>query len=192
MKFITALQNVTKTPANTDHIDPDDVANLANVNSYDIDYDLLNKRIKAYWLVVWNCTDTWVGLCAIYVDGKLVGSSYQHARKAQIDFSFISKECAEMFIDAVRASCIPAEPAYDIASAEELDEDLAEFYTLHNTGSFVENIAYYKGMPVKVKHGYGYSTDAVIFSLVDGESSTVSASDVQFKIRTDDAGSKNI
>jgi hypothetical protein len=55
-------------------------------------FDELDKRLKAYPICDWRCTDTMVGLYAIYLDGIAVGTSFQSARKSERYFKWVSQE----------------------------------------------------------------------------------------------------
>ena len=67
------------------------------------DYDdELNRRLKAYPLFDWLCTDEMVGLYAIYLDGEPMGCYYRSGRKMGYEFYWLSPETA----DAVRQTLL--------------------------------------------------------------------------------------
>jgi hypothetical protein len=56
--------------------------------------DEFNKRLKAYPIATWLCTDSVVGYYAYYFDGYFIAMSTQMGRKCDKNFIWISKEKA--------------------------------------------------------------------------------------------------
>lgn len=141
MKLIDILTNVDK--SDSDYVDQEDLREyfqLANYGDYSDEFD---KRVKGYYVVRWYCTDTYVGLMAIYLDDELVGMSRQTARKNKCEFEWLSQEAAER----VRNVLSPATPKFDILDP---DTDYAPFYSVSYSGEVLDLEGFYKGVPVKV------------------------------------------
>ena len=97
MKLIDALRNVQRPDGGRwDFLSPvEAICSDLGINSL-WDYpDELDTRLKSYPVVDWLCTDTTVGLFAIYLDGVLVGMSFQSARKSDRTFKWVSQEAAD-------------------------------------------------------------------------------------------------
>lgn len=57
--------------------------------AWDPEFD---KRMRAYPIRVWMCTDTMVGIYVYFLDGELVAVSCQSARKSSKTYRFVSDE----------------------------------------------------------------------------------------------------
>ena len=101
MKLLDALQQV-KEPEITEktvwnHVPPIDTLtselNAADIWEYD-EHEVV-KRLCVYTLFEWMCTDTRVGLRALYFDGEPVAAIYQRGRKSALSIRWVSQEKAE-------------------------------------------------------------------------------------------------
>jgi len=52
----------------------------------------IQERLKCYSMITWYCTDTYVGMLAYALDGKLVCYSWQFGRKCETEFFFKDEE----------------------------------------------------------------------------------------------------
>lgn len=84
-------------------------------------YEELDQRLKAYPIRTWLCTDTTVGLYAIWMDGVPVGCSWQSCRKANVGYSWINAEAATLVRDML-LSMIKIEPFPLIAEGAMLSD----------------------------------------------------------------------
>lgn len=140
MKIIDALKNVDK--SNPCYLDIDDLANELQLYTATMNYEVIEQRLKEYYLMKWYCTDTWVGVSAIYLDGELVGCITQNARKAEKIYSWISLLC----VDKVRQVILEC-MEFDDAVYEIIDptDPVVEYYSvdyssqLLDTEGFVNN-----------------------------------------------------
>lgn len=146
IKLIDALRNVDK--SDPSWVNMEGLAEALGVN-YDYDQDH-GDRFKAYYLIKWYCTDTWVGVQAIFLDDELVAMSKQTARKESEQISFVSAEAA----DKVR-ELIYAKQYVDLV---ESDMEVGPFYTVQFGSQLLTKEGFYNGKPVTVVRTWeGYS-----------------------------------
>jgi hypothetical protein len=148
MKLIDALLNVNKIDSYY-NIDVNELCSYVDINYYDIDYDKLNARLKAYWVSKHLCTDTWVGTKAMYLDDELIGMSTQSARKSPIEYSFISLEKYLKLKDFLLSLVAPSESDIDIISDEDLQLDIGDTYHVQFSNQILSKNGYYMGKQVK-------------------------------------------
>jgi hypothetical protein len=139
MKLIDALLNVDK--SQSDYVNDEDLFESFGI-PYHWDSNVADQ-LKAYYVIRWCCTDTWVGLRAIYLDDELVGMSTQSARKSNESFKWLSKEAANKVRQLIQPD--PAEP--DLI---DLDEEIQPFYTVAYSSQIIDDEGFYQGRPVKV------------------------------------------
>lgn len=146
MKFIDALNNVRKDSNN--QVDPDIsvFAEVAMVNEFGINYSKFTEGLKGYWLTVNLCTDTWVGVIAVYLYGELIGYTRQDYRKSDIELYFLSHEKAKKTINFVKSLDEEA-PFYKID--DNLDEEIGR-QSVEYTSELLEDNGYYNGAKVTV------------------------------------------
>lgn len=109
----------------------------------------LERRLKAYWLTRWYCTDTWVGTRVYFFDERPVAYSHQPARKSNERFYFVSQADAE----ALRSFLIQfqAQSPTDYEVIPNLDEDVLEAsHRLQFSGQLMDYLGLYQGQPVEV------------------------------------------
>lgn len=191
MKLLEALRNVDR----SDPVFPD-VEEIASDLDLNVWYSDLpsdhEERLKAYWLIKWNCTDTWVGVKAIYFDGTLVGMSKQDARKSSIEFRWMSRAAAADLATYLR----PETKVTDVIHEEDEVED---FYSLgyvsqllHDEGSIV-SAETGERIPVTVerdelrrRNAWGYKFDGdgqdINVKLPDGSLKQIHISDLHLAI----------
>jgi hypothetical protein len=146
MKLIDAIRNVTR-PAEPDrwrHSAP-----LEEIcEALGIDYDWnepeeLQTRLQSYPIFNWLCTDTHVGLNAIYFDGEPVGCSMQTARKSSTNVEWISAEDARRVREAILS--YREEKLFDLIKPDaEIGDDAGVAYT----SQALTNEGTYQGRPV--------------------------------------------
>lgn len=108
---------------------------------WNCDWDLLNSRLKAYWVANHLCTDTWVGITAIFLDEQFAGLSYQTARKADTKYMW-----AESMAENVKYFLLECKnEATPCLSYIDMDEDLGEGYPINYTGQMLVKKVLYKG-----------------------------------------------
>ena len=94
---MTTLQHVNSldrtNPLLSSNVDWEAISSALNVSDLS---DSDDTRLKAYHLIVWHCTDSYVGARAYFLDDKFVAISTQVGRKYGEEFEFTSQQDAEM------------------------------------------------------------------------------------------------
>ena len=136
------------------HINWEELARELNVDLY---YSV-DERLKAYYLKMWYCTDSYVGIRAYFLDGKFVAISNQLGRKCGEDFSFVSDEIFKE-LRAYLFSLIQMyeyKPKIDIL--EGLDEEIPNTYKIEYNSQILHKTALLEGKRVKIlRKNYPYS-----------------------------------
>lgn len=181
MKLLDALINVDKSDGNTTEVYCDEIFEVADVSEYDIDLSKFEKGLKGYWLYRHMCTDTMVGIMAIYLNGELVGYTEQQARKSATYLYFISGIAANKTIDFVK-SCVlvPEEIRYRIMSNVEIED----FQSVYYTGQLVEKVGYVDGKKAiaQFKRLVNIIDKQLDVMYEDGSIETINCSDFKFPI----------
>lgn len=110
MKLLDAIQQVKQPESKYSWAYSEDLDELSEALDlpplYGSAWDAADLRLQSYPLFTWTCTDTGVGLRALYFDGKPVAATYQPYRKSDKEFKWVSKEAA----DKVREFLISLNP----------------------------------------------------------------------------------
>ena len=127
VKLIDALRNVDRLENNlASRFSLHTFVEFFNYNYTDQDDEKFETRVKLYWVFSHYCTDTIVGLEAIYMDNVLIGYRYLAHRKSSTEHKFLSKELMEQLRTFV-GDCISTDIndwASDIISEEELQKEI--------------------------------------------------------------------
>ena len=127
-----------------------DWENLSSI--YDI-YDLGwsdDERLKCYHIQVWQCTDSWVGINAYFLDDKFVCLSQQSSRKSTPEFEFISKDASDSvhkYLSSLRD--IP-DPTISILSNDDLDTEIESTFSTNYSGEIIHKTGKYRGHDIKI------------------------------------------
>jgi len=146
MKLIDALKNVIKTNENSSSVDPEDLFHAVGLQYDWGSWEAFNKRVSAYWIVRWNCTDTWVGLQALYLDDELIGAMSQNARKNDKIISFVSVDMADKFRNFCVSLMQEEERHYDLI---DLNEEINPTYSVDYNDMLVDDEGFFKNRPCK-------------------------------------------
>jgi hypothetical protein len=84
-----------------------------------------DSRLKAYHIITWYCTDSYVGSRAYFLDNEFVAISEQTGRKYDEEFRFVSKEAA----DKVR-NYILSMQEYREPSLLDVNEETSDYYSI--------------------------------------------------------------
>ena len=97
----------------------------------------------------WNCTDTWVGDNAIYLDGELICITHQSARKWPVEIKWVSKEVFVRVSAFVRSL---AEDEDDYKKYIDFESEVDASYKLEFTNQLLVNhsTAVYQGRTVRI------------------------------------------
>jgi hypothetical protein len=147
MKLIDAIRNVTR-PAAPDpwrHSAPlEEICEALGIQYDWNEPEELQSRLQSYPIFNWLCTDTHVGLNAIYLDGEPVGASMQTARKSSANVEWISAEDARRVRDAIMS--YREEKLFDLIKPDtEIGDDASVAYV----GQALTSEGFYQGRPVK-------------------------------------------
>lgn len=127
MKLEDAIRNVLRPQddGNWDFaVDGDAVNGALGLSDPCVYPDELNARLKAYPIAVWTCTDTEVGLYAIWLDGKPVGSMSRRYRRFAFDVRWLSKHDAD-HVRSVIASYATTDHEIALVGDMDIGEDFA-------------------------------------------------------------------
>lgn len=139
MKLIDALLNVKKDEP--DDIDIELFFQEFNLNCGSIDYTKYMSSVKAYWIKKWYCSDTWVGMKAIYLNDELVGYLNQVGRKCGVSIKYVSEESAKKlktFIEDLLGDI-------ENFSIIDMNEEIGKFYAVDYTQQLLDKEGFYNG-----------------------------------------------
>jgi hypothetical protein len=108
-------------------------------------HDKVDERIREYPLATWYCTDTHVGLFAIWFDDRPVASAFQPARKSDKTIQWVSVKDAE----EVRNFFLSLLPKPDFHLLDP-NEDLGEHWNVGYVDQPLTDDGFYQGRPVKI------------------------------------------
>jgi hypothetical protein len=100
----------------------------------------------------WNCTDTWVGDNAVYLDGELICITYQPYRKSSVEIQWVSKEVFDRVSAFVRSL---AEDEDDYKKYIDFESEVDASYKLDCTNQLLghHSTAEYQGRTVRIDRG---------------------------------------
>lgn len=141
-----------------------------------------DKRLKAYYIQKWLCTDTWVGSMVIFFDDKFVAYSYQSARKNSTNFYFVPEG-----IHVLREFIMKLLVADEGCQPElvDMDHQFEEFYRLGYADAVLNRKAFLDdGAAVEiVNEGWrGYGVNDVLVKMADGTQKRMNVIDLKFRI----------
>ena len=93
------------------------------------DWEKFEKCVAQVWLISWMCTDTMVGIKAIYLHDELVAVTVQRYRKSDMVIYFISPETKLKMKKFIESIIIRDETDY-FSYINEISDDLVEKYEL--------------------------------------------------------------
>jgi hypothetical protein len=185
MKLSEIIEKIDKTQTN--HASFDEVSDACNLpHSYDIDYDLFESLVTAYYFVKWYCTDTWVGGKIWFVgdNDNPVAISMQTARKNKVKFNFLSKE-AYLLLKETSLHCMKLEKETDNIAFADLDEEWGDHYSVLYPEELLVKTGYYNGQLVKLhRERFNYDTPSeewhmINITLPDGEIKRVNLKEIK-------------
>ena len=162
-----------------------DFEGLANsLDIYDFYYSE-DIRLKAYFIKVWYCTDSWVGIRAYFLDDEFIAISEQKGRKCDERFEFVSVELAKKVRDYI----------FELKNVEEfspsiikiLDEEIEDdTYSIEFAEQIIHKSAYLNGEKVKIVKcrwpgRLGSENFHKVEILHNGENKTVDCRNLRFK-----------
>ena len=139
--------------------DWEELSSIFNINNL---YYSEDERLKVYFIKKWYCTDSYVGLRAYFLNGVFVATSYQVGRKADEDFSFVSKALALELKNYLLEISVneEIEPNYDIIDESDLDEEIPNTYKIEFNTQILHKTALLNGERVEIlKTRYNWGDD---------------------------------
>lgn len=168
MQLIYALINVDKSEKNTDSwFSLEDFCRIAGCNEYDVDNTKCYTRLHAYWINCWLCTDTFVGMRAIYLGDRLVGMSIQTSRKSDVDILFIGQYEADLVCTWIR-ECRIDKNTYEIIEMSELEGDIGSGDTVIFPSQILDKVGTVDGRPcIVIDNSGGYPDYKILVKFTD-------------------------
>lgn len=125
-----------------------------------------DERLKAYHVKTWQCTDTWVGWEAYFLDKELVCISSQNARKSDKDFEFISKESFIKVRDYLLSLTLEDEDKN--INILDLELEIPEKYVIEYSNQILHKTAWLDNNKVEIiKKRYSYEEKDKYFHTVE-------------------------
>ena len=146
MRLIDALTNVIKTKENEAGTDEYEFGISVGIGD-SIPWDKFNDAVKAYWVSKHCCTDTWVGMSAVYLNGELVAGTSQDARKSDYFISYLNEECAEKMRTFIFSIMDAQDCSYQLLG-DDLYKDIPDFTNCDYTQQIIDKEGFYNGKPV--------------------------------------------
>lgn len=159
------IANIDKNGKTKTDPDWEELAQACNIDYLHYSND---TRLKAYWIKVWYCTDTWVGIAAYFLDDEFVCLSNQTGRKCGIDFKFVSED-AYYKVEKYLRSLVEVDTDVQIPLIGDLlDEELEDTYTVEYNTQILQNTAIYNGEVVTItKKKYDWEDKDKYFHTVE-------------------------
>lgn len=147
MKLVDAIRNVTHPadPYGRAYDAPIEVMSNVLLSQELFQWpESLDRRLRAFPIFHWICTDTLAGMEAYFLDGEPVGCGYRASRKSMLRIRWLSKEHAER----VRAVLLEHmdKPAYDILDP---DEDIPDTFSVQFAGQAPTDDGFHQGEPAR-------------------------------------------
>lgn len=144
LKLLNALANVDRSQP-SQYVDSSELGAALSIDFYCGIPVAYEERVKSYWLIKWRCTDTWVGLQALFFDDELMGRIWQDARKSPVSIAFVSNESAHRLRDYM----LTASPDNQYSLINPTDE-LDDTYGVEYGSQLLVDSGLYQGQPVTV------------------------------------------
>ena len=140
MKLKHLIQQVDTTGHKHD-VDVESVAQTFDINFWGWDD---SERMVEYAIKEWCCTDTWVGLYVIFLDGVAVGISNQDARKSRKEYKWLDEKSAEKVKNYCLSLVDTSIEKGDILTDKELEWDWGRFYQLSYSSQILGKTVWYR------------------------------------------------
>ena len=179
MKLKDIIANIDKSDKNSSSVDIDRMINDMGIYGY-ISQDA--DRLKAYYFLNWQCTDTFVGGRAYFFDDELVATTWQDARKSSEDFEWVSKDAYKTIRNYLLSLIEENEQSIEIV---DLEQDFGVGYPVsYGSQLIIDNVIYKPtGETVKVIKKYRDMEDIKKWKLIqiaysDGRKEEVGIEDI--------------
>lgn len=121
-----------------------DLNHYANFWSEDYDEDSFERRFKHIPIAPWYCTDQWVGLYALALDGEVIALSFQQGRKCDTNYEFVDIEAVKKAQDAIKSMVTKKADESNFAFID-LDQAIPERYKISYVEQLLTDKLFYQG-----------------------------------------------
>lgn len=140
MKLCDAIKNIDKSSTNEDWFDFGELCEQFDLYDEYVEEDEV-KQFKIYWLKVWNCTDTWVGVSVLFLNDEPVAIREQQCQICDKHYSWLSKQAWKSTRKEVW-EIIDNSKTEDEIELIDLDQEVDELFQLEYSGQPLEKIAF--------------------------------------------------
>lgn len=154
MRLLDAILNVERPEATTywDYsTNSEEICESLNISGFYFFPEELDKRLKAYPIFSWYCTNENVGLKAIYLDDEAVGCTYKSAHKSNAKVEWISKELA----DKVRNVIVSYSKILTLNLIDP-DQDIGDNFNVQYVSQLLTDKGLYNDQPVSILVKYDW------------------------------------
>lgn len=178
MKLTDILANLDKTDKNRAMPDLEKFGEEFLIYNLS-DYETFDKSVIGYWIQKHNCTDTWVGVIAYFLDDEFLCITQQEARKSDTYFYFASDKMMRK-LHSFLLTLDEDELFGDkkIINTEKLAID--EFYQLNYSDEIIVREGFYKNEPCTVVGRTDLKSVNIL--LESGEKMVVPVNSLYFRI----------
>lgn len=147
MKMRDLINAVERNEQNSTSADIDEFCCELDLNQYPGWNKQFDEAVKGYWLIKWQCSDTWVGCIVYYMDDEPIAISTQSARKSSTVYEFVSLEAAAKVRNFILECLGESEFSPTIA---DLNEEVGLDYTVSYSSQLLVDKGMYCDRVVKV------------------------------------------
>lgn len=158
-----------------------------DVSSYDLNNSIEEIPLFEITMVVWYCTDTWVGINVILLEDTPICVTQQVGRKCDIDYNWVNKDSYKKVKDLIESCKINREKDISLLNLEEEFGDnysiefanqlIIDNYNIHNVAFLNEN----KVSVEKIKTS-NYIEENVKITFEDGRSEIINVGKLKFPL----------
>ncbi|MDD5151278.1 MAG: hypothetical protein PHC28_12530 [Flavobacterium sp.] len=139
MKLRYLIENLDKSPANEAYIDIDELAKEFGI--YQDFFVESTERLQGYYLSKWNCSGSWIGQIAIFLDNEFVGYSSQDGRKSDKKYYFLNRVLCDKLKHYIISLIFYRDYTADVCV--DLDEEIGDGYTIEYNSELLNKFAKY-------------------------------------------------
>lgn len=149
MKLSELIEKIDVTKINP-HSCPnfETIAEVFGISNYSDDYIRWESHVKEHYVAPWYCTDTWVGLSVIFLDGVPVATCWREGRKCDKNIVWISTDTYIAMKDFVLTFMVQKPETIHTVN---LDEEFGETYKIDYNSQIIGDKAFYNGDLVTIK-----------------------------------------
>lgn len=165
MKLSEIIEKIDKSKENSLDVDVQDFNRYLNLDlPYLFKEDI--EHLKAYFIIKWYCTDSWVGIWVYFLNDKSVAIGSQFGRKSDVEIHFINNE-STLELRKYLLSFVEDEFSIEKTRLVDIDEEWGNSYTIDYSSQLLTDTGFYKDQPVTVVKKYRDYKDIDKWSTVD-------------------------